>query len=324
MRGQITACLALVALCSFATGSRAADCGQLRLLNTVQMTPAPTNVDIVPMKVNGSDLQFIFDTGGETTMINRDVAEKLNLRIQATYMKMINVAGGGMADRAHIDQFDIGRLHGKDIYFPVSPFKYMDGVLSLNFMLPYDIDVDFGTDKLNFFSQDHCPGAVQYWKAAAAAVVPFVLEDGHLVLPVTLDGQPVRAIIDTGASGTVLRMDVAQKLYKLTPGDADTPEAEKSATEDPKQPKRYTHTFKTLAFGDIEMNNPRVSILEDVRKRDATYTQLTSDRTKTEKDVAELLPEVTVGMNLMRKLHIYFAFAERKMYITPASAPGAN
>lgn len=280
-------------------------------------------MDTVPLKINGNDVQFIFDTGGATTMINREAAEKLHLSIQATYLKMVNVAGGNTADRAHIDQFDIGRLHGKDTYFPVSPFKYMDGVLSLNFMLPYDIDVDFGTDKLNFFSQDHCPGGVQYWKADAVAVVPFTVDDAHIYVQVTVDGQPVNAILDTGATGTIMRMDIAQQRYKLTMGDEATPLVEKKPDADPKAPKFYTHIFKTLAFGAIEVNNPHLGILEDVWKRDESGQQLV-DRARSAKDRVNLLPELTIGMNVLSKLHVYFAFAERKMYISPASAPGAN
>jgi predicted aspartyl protease len=320
MRIRTIMCPALAALvCQLATAAIAADCGQLRLLNTVQMVPTSSGLDIVPLQVNGSDQQFLFDTGGNTTMITREAAEKLHLRIQPTYMGMVNVAGGETMDRAFIDDLQVGRLHGKDLKFPIAPFKNIDGVLSLNFMLPYDIDVDFGTDKLNFFSQDHCPGGVLYWKAGAVTAVPFAMEDGHIVIPVTLDGQSARAIIDTGASGTILRMDVARERYKLIPGDEATPEIEKKPDADSTEPRRYSHRFKALAFGDIAVNNLPIGIMEDVWKRDAGSNQLVGDRTRTEKDRVALLPEMIVGMNVMRKLHIYFAFAERKMYISAAS-----
>ena len=42
------------------------------------------------------------------------------------------------------------------------------GLFSLNYMLLYDMDVDFGSDKLRFFAQDHCPGGKLYWKAPGA------------------------------------------------------------------------------------------------------------------------------------------------------------
>jgi predicted aspartyl protease len=316
--------LALAALPSMALEAHAADCGQLQLVNSVQMTRANSDRDLVPLKINGVDQQFLLDTGGITTMINRDAAEKLKLRIVPSYRGMVNVAGGGMADTAFIDQFELGRLTGKDLKFPVSPFRSHDGVLSLNFMLPYDVDVDFGSDKLNFFSQDHCPGGVQYWKADAVAVVPFTIDDGHIVISAMLDGQPVRATLDTGATGSVLRMDVAQRTYKLTMGDEATPEGDMGLNADPKAPKFYTHTFKSLAFGDIQTKNLPVGIMEDVWKRDRGRATMVGQRAKSEKDLVALLPELIVGMDVMRKLHIYFAFAERKMYISAATSPADN
>jgi predicted aspartyl protease len=315
--------LTLAALPSMALQAQAADCGQLQMVNNVQMSRSSAEVDIVPLRINGTDQQFILDTGGLTTMINRQSAEKLKLRIVPSYRGVVNVAGGAMFDTAFVDQFDLGRLHGKDLKFPVSPFNAFDGVLSLNFMLPYDVDMDFGSDKLNFFSQDHCPGGVQYWKADAVAVVPFTIDDGHVVISAMLDGQPVRAMLDTGATSSVLRMDVAQQTYKLTMGDEATPETERVLSLDPKAPKFYTHTFKSLAFGDIKTNNLPVGIMEDVWKRDRGRATLVSQRAKSEKDLVALLPELIVGMDVMRKLHIYFAFAERKMYISLASSGGA-
>ena len=32
-------------------------------------------------------------------------------------------------------------------------------------------------------------------------------------------------------------------------------------------------------------------------------------------------PVLTIGMDVLRKLHIYMAFKENKLYLTPASAP---
>jgi predicted aspartyl protease len=310
------------ALCHIGVAAaQAADaCGQLTLVNSVKMIrPDDGGSDLVPLQINGVDQQFLFDTGGVTTMMTRESAEKLKLRIQPTYMEITNVAGGSTADRAFVDQFQLGRLHGKDMKFPIAPFKGIDGILSLNFLLPYDADVDFGTDTLNFFSQDHCPGDVIYWKADPVAVVPFDIGNSHIEVRVTLDGEQLWAIIDTGASDTVLRNDLARSRFKLTLGDAATPQEQGSPDADPHLPKVYTHTFKTLEFGSIQLGNPHITILEDVYKRDAGNNQLVGDRTKTDRDATSLLPEVIIGMNVLRKLHVYFAFKERKMYISAAS-----
>ena len=302
MRNQAVLCLGLAALtCTLTPKAHAADCGQLQLVNTVQMVPTSDGRDLVPLRVNGNDEQFLLDTGGETTQITRKAAEKIHLRIQPTFLSMVNVSGGAVADRAFVDDLQVGKLHGKDLKFPIAPFEDIDGILSLNFMLPYDIDIDFGTDKLNFFSQDHCPGGVLYWKADAVAVVPFRIEDGHIAVSLTLDGQQTDAILDTGAANTVMQLYDARHTHGLKPGDETTPEIGKVPDDDYKTPRRYTHIFKTMALGSIEVHNAHIKILEE-----------------------PFLRGTLVGMNVLRKLHIYFAFAERKMYISAASAPSAS
>ena len=196
-------------------------------------------------------------------------------------------------------------------------------------MLPYDVDVDFGNDKLNFFSQDHCPGGVLYWAAPAVAVLPISVRQGHMTVPVTLDGHEVTAIIDTGAGSTTLRMDIAQRSFDLAMATKDTPEA--GILNGDEGLKTYTHIFKTLTFGDITVTNPHVSIIPDAVNRNGDSAEQTGNRARLVKDDI-VGPPMLIGMNVLRQLHIYMAFGERKMYISPASpaqsaagaAPAAN
>ena len=61
----------------------------------------------------------------------------------------------------------------------------------------FDADFDFGGNKLNLISQNHCEGKVVYWPATTTAVVPFAHDAaGHLTFPMTLDGRRVRAMLE--------------------------------------------------------------------------------------------------------------------------------
>jgi hypothetical protein len=42
-----------------------------------------------------------------------------------------------------------------------------------------------------------------------------------------------------------------------------------------------------------------------------------------DKNLEIALPQVIIGMNVLRKLHIYIAYKEQKLYVTPA-APAAD
>ena len=304
-----------------ANAAFAADCGPLQMVNTVQMVrPDGSNKDFIPIQINGKELNFLFDTGGVTTMISMEAAEELKLPLRQGNFEVYDLVGNISRTQASVDQFALGRLNGKNMKFPVAPFGRGINIFSLNFMLPYDVDVDFGTDKLNFFSQEHCEGGVVYWKAAAVAVVPMTVRQGHMIVPVTLDGREWPAIIDTGADTSTLRMDIAQRSYDLAIGTEGT--AEKGVLNGDQGLKIYAHTFKTLTFGGITVTNPEIVIIPDAVNRNGDRSQQLGSRAKLERDNIEG-PPMLLGMDVLRRLRIYMAFGERKMYISQASSPAA-
>jgi hypothetical protein len=312
------AILASLALSFAFTDSAFADCGPLKIENVVQMVSANGAQDFVPVTINGVNEWLMFDTGGLTTMIGRSTVANLKLPIRQGRTEIYDLTGNISRDQASIQQFDIGVRHVENTSFPIAPEPGLSGILSLNYLLPYDVDVDFGTDKLKFFSRDHCPGWVLYWAAPAVAVVPFTLRNRHIMVHVTLDGHDLAASIDTGEATTALRMDIAEHMFALTMGAPDT--AENGILNGDTSLKTYGHVFKSLTFGDIAVNNPHIDIIPNAMGRNADRAQLVTDRTKSEKDLINA-PDVIVGMDVLRKLHIYLAFGENKMYISAASAP---
>lgn len=302
--------------------AHAADCGPLKMVNKVQMQREDGGRrDTIPVRINGTDLHFLFDTGGVTTMIGRETAQSLKLPIRQGDMEFYDLTGNISRDQASVAEFILGRLRGKDVTFPLSPMPHEEGIFSLNFMLGYDVDVDFGNDVMNFFDKDHCDGGVLYWKASAVAVVPIVIRDGAITVPVTLDGQTFKAVIDTGASYSTLRMDIAQRNFKLEMGGPDTPQ--EGFLNGDESLKIYSHIFKSLSFGDIQVSHPHIGIIPDAVNRNGDRSQKTANRARRVRDDI-VGPEMLIGMNVLRHLHIYMAFGERKMYISPASAPGSQ
>jgi predicted aspartyl protease len=146
------------------------------------------------------------------------------------------------------------------------------------------------------------------------------MRQGHMTVPVMLDGHEFTAIIDTGAGSSTLRMDIAQHSYDLTMGTQDTPEA--GILNGDKDLKTYMHIFKTLKFGDIIVSNAHVTIIPDAVKRNGDMAQQVGNRARLVRDDM-VGPPMLIGMNVLRQLHIYMAFGERKLYISPAS-PAQN
>ncbi|HEX3755201.1 MAG TPA: retropepsin-like aspartic protease [Rhizomicrobium sp.] len=314
-----SACLALGCLAPMTV--QAEDCGPLTMIDTVQMTAQSDHLDTVPISINGASINFLLDTGGVTTQIGRKVAEALKLPIRQGSFEMYDATGHISRDQVTVPELTIGRMKGKNATFPVAPDPDYDGILSMDYFRAYDIDVDFGTDRLNFFSHDHCPGHVIYWHAPAVAVLPITMHDGHITVPITLDDHQIMAIIDTGASMTSLRLDIAKRTYGLIPGTEGT--SQNGYLNGDTSLPTYGHIFKQLALGDIIVSNPRVTVIPDAMNRNGDKSQQTGDRAlQVRDDIVE--PEAILGMNILQKLHIYFAFGEDRMYITPASSPASG
>ena len=289
---------------------RAADCS-LKLVNTVPIRMAyEGRRAVVPVIINGTEKQFLLDTGGAATQISAAAAQELKLPVVESGGKMLDLYGNASTNAAMVDTLVLGRLRDRNTTLPIMTFEdnaLFSGILAADYMGKYDIELDFAGGKMNYFSRDHCEGKVVYWPAAAIAAVLMRFLGHHLTLDVSLDGQPLRAMIDTGAPRTTLTMAEAKRVFGITAEDKD---------------KSFEHAFQKLSFEGLEVGNPHILVIPDkVGSRDVNNGFVTGSRVHRVDDPDSSDPVMLIGMNILSKLHLYVAFGENKIYITPAAAP---
>ena len=260
-----TACLAILMA---AHAAQAEECKPLRLINSVKLESfANGNGFLVPVEINGVAQKLVLDTGGGTTSISRQAVKALGLKEERSRLKLYDLYGNVSDSQVVVSTFDMGNARGENLIFQVSPMQNLEtevganGLLSTDLFLQYDIDMDFGAKRLNYFSQDHCEGKVSYWQERPVTVVPVTLSNGHINVPVTIDGKQLQAIIDTGAGNSAMNVEVAFSTFGIRPGSEDAPLVEASKT-DPLL-KEYSHKFGTLSFEGITVANPHISIIAD-------------------------------------------------------------
>ncbi len=189
-------------------------------------------------------------------------------------------------------------LHASDVRAIIEPGwldKDMVGTLGPDFFLQYEVEFDFAAHKMNLFSQDHCPGQVVYWTHDPAAAIPFKLDEaGHIVVDATLDDHDIKAIIDTGATTSALKMAGAQSLFDLSPGSPGmTKISSNTATGG-----NYKYTFKTLSLAGMNFNNPMIVLVGD----------------------ANPAGQLLLGGHQLNKLHLFISYKEHLLYATAANA----
>jgi predicted aspartyl protease len=303
MKRLVLAWLALA--CCTATRARAEECAAPRLENTVPMEAAgPSGEVVVPVTVNGVEKKFLFDTGGGAmNYIKPAVALSLGL-FKTDNFPAMDLAGNKSYKIAGARSVTFGAITSHEVtLFQMAPELAFDGILSAGTMTGSDLDIDFGAMRLNFFSADHCAGDVVTWPHQALAVVPVTLAGGHFEIGVTLDGHALTAAVDTGSPWTILDMGWAKENLGFSP-DTGAPSA--GIPKDRPGEQIYFRRYAALAFPGISVANPLV-VVRPVQFGDGSGR-------------AGRAPDLIIGMEVLRHLHLYYAAGEQKFYITPAAA----
>jgi predicted aspartyl protease len=310
----ILAWMALACANLFPSAAVAADdCGPLKLFTTVKLVSMGES-RLVPVTINGASKALLLDTGGYMSQLSRESIDELKMSRHDSALRLADASGNVSRSYVIADTLQLGTLVAQKQPLMMSPgWLNADGILSSDLLLRYDVEMDFPGGKLNYFSPDHCTGKVVYWKSDAVAAVPITIKDrSRLMVPVKLDGHQFNAVIDTGAFRTTITMPTAKRVFDLTP-DAPGMKPLGNVNGDPKLAS-FAHTFSTLTFEGITVNNPTVAIMPD-RMADADRSQQTGNRALTNGAFYEM-PDLILGMDVMRHLRMYMAFKERVLYIS--------
>lgn len=256
----------------------------------------------VPITISGQSVSLLVDTGAIFSMLTEETVQRLGLKKLNTFGSGIMMFGGKkVVFYVEPKDVNLGGLKADHMPMQVLPENTVPGdiggILAPNIMLHYDADFDFANAKFNLFSQEHCEGKVVYWTASPAATIRIgVDKEGHIVVPVTVDGHEIEATIDTGASRSVLSLEFAESVFGISASDP-------KLTPVKGRWKAVHYPFQALTLQGITVQNPDFELISDAD----SHLPVTA-------------PKLILGMGVLRQLHLYIAYREKKLYVTAASA----
>jgi hypothetical protein len=310
-----------------AGNAHAEDCTPPKLLATVQMRDAEpqSNIRTVPVTLNGVTRQMVLDTGGAITQLSRDTIEELKLPMRRGSAAVYDINGRVSRHFAMVKELGFGDLRRSDAALMVWPegARPYAGELAQDLLQPYDVDVDFAAGQLKMYAKgpkngNQCSGPPG-WSASARTAMNN--KGWHLHIPVNLDGHTYDAIFDTGSRHTIMRLPAAKRDFDLYP-DSPGMTPYRAINGDPFL-NGSLHTFSNLSFAGITMENPEILILPDVMNRNADTSRI-ADRPAYRHNEGLKLPELSLGMDVLKHLHLFMAFGEQALYVAPVEAvPGA-
>jgi len=282
---------------------------------------------VVDAQADDSPVSFVIDTGATYSLIGRALAARLNLGVRARGGESYGVTGAATTYVATVPSLRLGQLVARN-----QPF-FVDGnlgdgqdggpggIFGADFLGMYDFEFDLAAGKFNLYLHDHCPDKVVYWDNEYFKL-PFGTGGGRtprINISVSVDGHPLRGILDTGAYHTAVRLATARaKLdYDETKG-GDDPTVTITGVASTANIVGHRHRFASLEFGPITLRNPALDVIPmDFGKGGAPEIGSHIN------DMRADQPEIIVGMDVISKLHLYVDYADSAIYFTLAQPPKA-
>ena len=217
---RILALACMLSACSAASPSASAPAA-CRLDRAADLPMAPgTAYAVVPARIDGQPVSMLLDTGDERLAIREQVQAALRLPEDPHHTTIMHGIGG--TSTAHdliIQRFELG-----DAELPQSGAAVMNlpsvpqtdpplaGVIGGQILSGYEVEFNFAARRVVLWQRNDCAPVAPAWRGAYASV-NLERSTGSLVtMPVTINGQHLRALLDTGALTTTLSVEAATRL----------------------------------------------------------------------------------------------------------------
>lgn len=277
---------------------------------------------LVEAQIDGHRAKMIVDTGATKTLIFRASAEAMGLPIHTiTGVKFYGVGGEAGAAEVHIADFRVGNLVAHDDDLLVSgkqPLGPEQGLLGADFLLQDDVEFDVPERKIRWFKGKGCAGEqVVYWwgKSFSAARIVGLGPFATVEVTAQVNGVPVLAKMDTGASVTVLRPAAAARAG-VTPASKGVAKVGETGGLGAHPVETYVGVFKTFSFGgDETIKNAQLRIAD-------LFAADKEVRLGSHIPTAALdAPDMLLGADFFRSHRVYVSPSQRMVYVSYVGGP---
>jgi hypothetical protein len=280
---------------------------RLSRIAKLEMTTLSDGTVGVPMTINGKTVMMQIGTASVYSTLRQSDIEGLGLKSEYAGGGILKVYGGETSSHfAAAYGASFAGITARRIAFPILPDKEYprdaNGSLGPDILRSYDLDLDFANSTFSLFSQDHCDGKVVYWTQGGYARIEFTENQNvDIVVPVELDGKRINAVINTAMERSAASLPEIENDFDI---DSHNPDLKQLTSYTTKFPA-YHYPFKTLSFGGVTITNPDLELASADEWREVSFVPAM---------------RIILGIDILRKLHVYIAYREHAIYVTPATA----
>jgi clan AA aspartic protease (TIGR02281 family) len=271
--------------------------------------------------INGKPVAVLLDTGAMQTLVLRSAAERLDLtRWGVNGARMYGVGGESVVSRTLVDEFRVGQFARKNLQMMVAGERDFgaDVLLGEDFFRQFDVEFDLAANRVRLYRSEHCAATLlAYWAGADVGQVEFdSTGDGRpeIVLTVEVNGRPLTALLDSGASGSILDKAEAARVGVApdTPGVVAAPA--RGGLGGNSIPS-WIGSFKSFTIGNETIRDTEIAFA-DVFKGAASKRIGSNVPVK-----VEGLPSMLLGYDFLRSHRVLIAHSQHRIYFTYNGGP---
>jgi predicted aspartyl protease len=194
------------------------------------------------------DMNFLLDTGAVPSVLGQRVASQMGIRGERGSLTLLSK--DSQAEYVTVDEVQLGWIRAAHLPMVVVDLAHLeqrlgtriDAIIGLDMFVGQDISIDYKHRKITrgLSGQTHHSVAAETFSAAGAP---------YWVLPISLGGQTLRVLLDTGANDVGLFTRPATRSFKLVSSGTI---AHESATAND---KASTLPSMTLVMSDGKFKN---------------------------------------------------------------------
>jgi predicted aspartyl protease len=274
------------------------------------------NYYAVDGKINNAPVRLLFDTGSFSTVLTWQAARRVGARSDSTIVAPLAGIGGTQQTMVHrAKSFDLGKLHGEHFPFIVAGVDRklppsVDGLLGMDVLTQYDIDVDLPGGHINLYAPVHdCSRPSAYLHGDLFEVPLYGATPGHAIAAGSMVSQPrvqvmIRgvafvALLDSGAPHNMVFGVGARKLGFNDERNKPSKRVREGGVG-PQMVDASLRVMEPIVIGDLELTNFPVSVISQSLP-----------------DVSDML----LGTDLFRRVHIWISHSSATVIMPYPPAP---
>jgi predicted aspartyl protease len=173
--------------------------------------------EIVPVEIDGEPAGLMLDTGVQVTTVTPQAVHELHLSRFGGFGMLAGIGGVVLTPAFTIDALKIGAttvIGEPALVIPLSNSPLdaypVYGLLGQDILSHWDLDFDAAHDMLRLYAPQRCDDPPAPWGGPAQTVRMPVTEPRTTdTLTVSLDGNAIDAVLDTGASSSIVTRSAA-------------------------------------------------------------------------------------------------------------------